>query len=252
MSNDLPIYLLTNTKHHWLIPGFVWLFQTYWGDRQPVHVFSYGRRDYFLTDRFPDIFTYTSLGRRNLPAGGWSTGLLNMIEQIESDFFILFLEDYWLNAPVRVDIVERLFDYVLRLDENDRLLRLDLTADRSSKGYTQWTRREGVRVILSNRNAPYQMSFQAGIWNKENLRQVLLPGESPWESEVNGTKRLQTYGHLKSMFVLGTLEHPVKYRPVYRTHKKQLDLSHIPQQPKEILSRSKRVVVPTGVKIKWV
>ena len=68
--------------------------------------------------------------------------------------------------------------------------------------------------------AKFSMSFQVGIWNSELMLSVLRRNESPWDSELRGTERVnELYGTLR---ILGTDSRPVEYQPVYRIHKQQL------------------------------
>jgi hypothetical protein len=53
------------------------------------------------------------------------------------------------------------------------------------------------------------MSMMAGIWNREQLLKVLVPGETPWEVELEGTPRVR---ELKDeMIVLGTRQWPLRH-----------------------------------------
>jgi hypothetical protein len=65
------------------------------------------------------------------------------------------------------------------------------------------------------------MSYQAAIWHKKNMRKVLEKGENPWESEVNGSKRV---GNLR---VLGTKPALLRYQPVWRSKKRKWQLEKI-------------------------
>jgi hypothetical protein len=69
------------------------------------------------------------------------------------------------------------------------------------------------------------MSYQAAIWNRDLLLEILVPKETAQESEVNGTKRLRGRDDIK---VLGTLERPLVYQPVYRAHRNRMQLDKIP------------------------
>lgn len=251
MSEILPIYLITNKKHHFLLPGFIYLFQKYWSNNQPINIFSYGEKDSILNRFLPDHFNYVSLGNDNLPVNRWSNGVLFMLDQIREDFFILLLEDFWLNSPVNLDAVMALYRYCNNFPDRDRMLRMDLTRDRASRGYTDWGSIDQARIILSNRSTAYQVSFQAGIWNRENLRIILQPAESPWEAEIKGTERFQKSKHLRSMFNLGTLDYPVKYRPVYRAGQKRLDLSSLDPVDKVTMQNKRMILYPKGTAIKW-
>ena len=55
-------------------------------------------------------------------------------------------------------------------------------------------------------NEKWRVSTQAAIWNKEILLKILKSNESPWDFEMNGTRRANKY----SAF-FGTNNHIIKY-----------------------------------------
>jgi hypothetical protein len=65
--------------------------------------------------------------------------------------------------------------------------------------------------VIESGDSQYQISLQAGIWNIDNLLKILIPNETPWEVELNGTERLKSYPDLK---VYGTRQWPMKYQIV--------------------------------------
>jgi hypothetical protein len=49
-------------------------------------------------------------------------------------------------------------------------------------------------------DAAYRVSTQAAFWEVETLRRLLVPGESAWEFEVNGSKRSFSDGELLAVW----------------------------------------------------
>lgn len=200
----IPVYLLTNNNHLWLLPGFTYLWNRYCN--QPVTVFGYD-----APNNLPDNFTFHSLGQQ-LPASQWSNGLLRLLDNAEK-YFILTLEDYWLYESVDMYKITTLSRLI-----NDNVLRVDLSGNRAS--YKQ------AIEIMPNMvetfgGTPYQMSFQAAIWHRDNLRKVLKKGENPWQAEINGSKRV------RNLRVLGTDKALLKYQPVWRSQQKRWQLDKI-------------------------
>ena len=218
--SDIEIVVFTNDNHLWLLRGFQYLFNKYWGSEQSVTVAGYTdpkRRKISLESNFK----FESIDNQNYPVRMWTNGIMKFLRSRDSKLFILFLEDYWLNSPVEISKVEKLYKFMQEF--TDRILRIDLTSDRASCGKVKpYFSLGNVELIETPPNSRYQMSFQTAIWNREHLINVLVPFEDPWEAEMNGTKRLAKRPDLK---VLGTLNQPVKYKPVYRTNRSSLDLS---------------------------
>ena len=86
---------------------------------------------------------------------------------------------------------------------------------------------KNFQVIESNKKTPYQMSFQTAIWNIPNMLRVMRMGESPWQSEIEGTTRLQEQEDLRDLRACGTISVPIKYAPVYRTNKQRFQLDRL-------------------------
>lgn len=224
----LPIICLTNDKHLWLLPGFMHLFSKYWPKRQ-VTVVGYSRPSFEM----PDGFGFHSISPANYPANRWSDGLIEYLHTMGETHFILMLEDYWLTEPVKTRTIETL-EGIIVSPQLYRVLRIDLTADRQLNPTARYRATWGETTIIQTAaDSDYQMSYQAAIWNKANLLKVLKEGENPWASEMNGTARLAKMTKLE---VLGTTVHPVKYRPVYRTHRDRLDLSSLSEEDKAFIT----------------
>ena len=186
-------------------------FNKYWGKDQLVDIVGFNKPTFNLEDNFQFI----SVASYNYPASKWTTALIEYLELIPDKQLIIFLEDYWLKEPVNVVCVESMWEYA---QTERRLLRLDLTADRkqhtSAFAYDVYN---GFDIIRTLQPTPYQMSYQCGIFNKENLLKLLVPNETAWQSEVEGSNRIPD-----SMLVLGTTCYPVRYVPTLRSHRKGL------------------------------
>lgn len=206
------ISVLTNDNHLWLLPGFQYLWNKYCG--LPVTIYGFKSPNNLAPN-----FQFKSLGKQ-LPASQWSDGLLMMLDDIEDDYFVFMLEDYWLYEQVDKVAIDMLLSYDYY--RGDDILRVDLSGNRAA--YKQHVEVEpnpiteinSYQMVETPTGTPYQMSFQAAIWHKENLRQVLRKGENPWQSEIEGSKRVTTR-------VLGTKPAVIKYQPVWQKGRWKLD-----------------------------
>lgn len=217
-------YCLTNEKHYWLLPPFLELHRHFW-PFQRVEVVGYGKPVQPLYGT-----PFHKIASTNYPVQQWSTGLIEFLQQLPDEYLVLMLEDYWLTAPVRGSVA-MLLNVVQSGYFGDKFLRLDLSADRAAQAYTLHERVAGFEIIATPSYSPYQMSFQAAVWHRENLLKVLVPNETPWEAEIAGTKRLRGSDWL----VLGTLQHPLKYTPVWRSQQGRLNLAGVPEKQQAYL-----------------
>ena len=208
----IPTIVLTNNRHLPLLRGFSYLWNKYAGEK-PVTIFGFDAPGFKL----PDNFVFHSLGEQ-LPVQQWSKGLRQAIEVLGQKSFILLLEDFWFYDRVNwqlINLVSKMMD--------DTILRIDLSGNRAS--YTKFARNIGqineYDIIETGPKAPYQMSYQAGIWHSQNLLNILRDDENPWESEINGSNRV------RNLRIIGTHPAAMYYQPVWRTKKKSWQLSRI-------------------------
>ncbi|MCK4816952.1 hypothetical protein KA005_14380 [bacterium] len=227
------VTVYTNDKNLWLLSGFQYLFKKYWSAKEEVRYVGYAPPG---NGTLTGEFTFVSIARRNYPASEWSTGILRSLDKFIEDgeeFMIMMLEDYWLIEEVNVEVVADLCNF---MDEQPRkILRLDLTADRCTRRRysTNFAKVGDTQIIRTSADSPYQMSYQAGIWNLKLMREILQPYENPWQSEVAGTKRLEAAGDKYT--VLGTTSPPVRYQPVYRSKRCSLDISKLPTEDHDMM-----------------
>ena len=126
-------------------------------------------------------------GVTNLHAGedkSWSMNLRFFLQQIPSEYVLLLLEDFFLDAQVNSGIIEEhlktlrdLSGTVLRLFPNPPF-------DYALNGHVGLG---GLHIL-----APYRVSLQAALWNKAKLQQLIRDSESSWQFELSGTKRSRT------------------------------------------------------------
>lgn len=196
------LVILTSDKTSWALRPFSWLFRKYWGEDQSVLVGGYSQPDSPL----PTGFEFVSLGNfEDYPAQRWSDGAIKFMNLISDDLVLWMLDDYWLVRQADVEAVQILADYMMHHPE---VARIDLTTDRLYAGNLQEHAPVARIDLVSNAlPVPYLFSTQAGIWRRKALLHFLRPGETPWETEINGTHRMND----ARACVLGTRQAPLRY-----------------------------------------
>ena len=205
---SIPVVVLTSERYHWALRPFAYLFNLYWSELQPVVV---------VTDRLPAFqlpgnFQAESVSQgQPLPKERWSDGLMEALDHLPASHFVLLLEDYWLTRTVDHAGVQSLAYYA---ELHPNVLRVDLTDDRQYNGHAQDIEAWGhYDLVETPGTSEYQMSLQAGIWNRLLLRSVLRPGLSPWEVELQLSPEL--HGR-KDLRVVGTRQSPLRYANVLK------------------------------------
>ena len=202
----LRVFVITCDKYLWVLKGFVHQFQKHWSTLQPVVVAGYTAPDWDL----PDNFSFHSIAPVEYPKDRWSTGLIEFLEEVDDEHFILLLEDYWLCRGVNHQAIGTLHELCTL---QPQILRMDLTDDRQYNGEVldfEHTPFYGCNdIVWTPPTSPYQMSLQAAIWNRKLMLEVLRRDESAWQVEIGGTAaNLRARG---DMWVLGTRQRPVRY-----------------------------------------
>lgn len=136
----------------------------------------------------------------------------------------------------RVDTaaIEIIYRYITE-DATD-IVRFDLTTDRLyAKDAIEAGAIGRLDLIETANGSDYQISTQPSIFDRDKLLKLIVPGESPWEFELNATRRAQGY----PWRVVGTRQAPVRVK--IAVNKGTFDLDTPWQVPPAILSLADRV-----------
>jgi hypothetical protein len=195
------VFCYTCDAYLWLLKPFIYLFDQYWSTMQEVIVGGFTPPEFPL----PDNYKFHQIDKKPYPKEMWSDGLIRLLQDYQDDVFVLLLEDYLLCRTVDHQGINTLADY-MRLGDNNDVVRFDLTADRLyGKGMHDIESWGHYDIIACDKDAPYEMSLQAAIWNRRNLLKLLRPGMTPWEVEIQTDMQVQPYR------VLGTRQYPIRY-----------------------------------------
>ena len=111
----------------------------------------------------------------------WSSNLASALHKINRKLVLLLMEDYFLDRPVNTARILALENYMR--SRNAACLRLlpSPGPDRPSE--------DNPEVGEIRNGAPYRLSLQAAIWDRDILLSLLRWGENAWELEVLGSRR---------------------------------------------------------------
>ena len=202
------IAITTCDKYLPVLRPMAWLLQKYWNPLPDVVIGGYTPPDFEL----PANFTFHSIGKmEDFPVNRWSNGLIKFLTEIPDEVVVLLLEDMWPVRSVHSDAVRILYDY---MNQFRYVARMDLTADRLyAHGMVSYGFVSYLDLIKSMPGSPYHLSTMPGLWRVEHLLAVLIPGESPWDVELQGTPRLS---HNQDVIVLGTRQWPMRNTLAFR------------------------------------
>lgn len=199
------IVVSVSDKYLWCLKPFSYLFNKYFSPVINVDVAGYSPPDFQL----PSNFIFHSIAQPQYPKEKWVDGFAKFLSGYNHSHFLLFLEDYWLSRKVNLSTIELMFQFI---ENNPRVMRVDLTSDRLYAGGVKDVGYYGHCDIIEAAGSQYQMSLQAGIWSTELFLDLLykLPEgtRSAWDVELTGTGVLNANPSIR---VFGTRQHPIRY-----------------------------------------
>jgi hypothetical protein len=195
--------VFTSDKTQWALQAFAHQWNKYVGDAWPVLVCGFTPPAFPL----PRYFKFHSIGPFDeFPVNRWSDAVIRLLSELEDEIILFTMDDFWLARKVDTEAIDTLALYMRR--DNPRVARLDLTTDRLYAGNLTEAGALGRLDLISNTYpVAYAMSFQNALWRRTELLKHLRPNESPWDSEINGTRRMEESNAL----ILGTRQAPMRY-----------------------------------------
>lgn len=112
----------------------------------------------------------------------WSESLQRCLKNIDTPYVLYLQEDYFLEAPVNIERVEQMLDY-LRTGVAD-VIRLH-----ECEGSGPWHPSAFPDLWQIDKHSRYLLALQAGLWRKDVLEAQLRSHESPWQLEIFGSRR---------------------------------------------------------------
>ena len=152
------------------------LFWKHWPDcPYPVYL-SANHREF----HHPRVKTLNAGSERN-----WTNQLRIQLESIDTPYVLMSLEDFFLRQPVSTAAVQQCLQALS--DLNGHMIRLVRRPgpDRPVPGHP------GIGSM--DQGAPYRVSTQAAIWNRQSLLGLMQRDESIWAFEVSGSERSRHY-----------------------------------------------------------
>ncbi len=134
----------------------------------------------------------------------WSSNLKKALNQVPSEKLLLLLEDFWIWQPVDTLAINEFPLLMDRLKASYLRLVPKPPPDEAIDGHPH------IGKIRKGSN--YRVSFQASIWRRDVLQQLLTAGESAWEAEMNASIRSCSLdGEFLSVSKMPKEKWPIRY-----------------------------------------
>jgi hypothetical protein len=222
MDTDCTILILSCDKYADLWKPFFQQFHKHWKDcPYPVVLGS-------------NTVVYKNKKVRTIlsgPDSDWSTSLLSILQQIETPYVFLWLDDIFPISDVRT---KRFADALASLGKNDGVHMHMMPTPKPDEQLANG------KYGVYKKGAPYRVN-SVGFWGVAALRNLLLPGESPWSFEIMGSYRSSfTDGFYCSMKPLFERLHVIEKGKIFQDAHEYCQKHGIP------LDLSKRPILASG------
>ena len=196
------VFLTTCDAYLPALKCMAWTMKKYWKPLPEVAVLGFTPPDFEL----PENWSFCSIGKQeDYPFGKWSNALIDFLNEVPDEVFLLMLEDMWPTRPVDTEALDILYRYMIQFEY---VAKMDVCGDRLyAMGMIPYGNVGRIDLVKSMPGSPYHLSLMPGFWRKKHLLNVLIPNESPHQVEMIGTARLS---HNQDVIVLGTRSWPLR------------------------------------------
>lgn len=173
MTDKFTILIGTCDKYSFLWKDFATLFNRYWDSNIKV-------RKYFLSETLSEEiegFEFITPGK--VP---YSDCIKNALDIIQTPYVLWLQDDYFLRKTINKEKFKYYFDFI----EKNNVDRLGIKDD--SKYYAKSKFIDEIWKI--DPKSQYTISMQASIWNVSYFKKCLNSNETPWQFELDGTRRI--------------------------------------------------------------
>ena len=170
--DDISILVVSCDKYIDVLTPFADTFETYWSDCPIVN-------RYFLLNEL----TFERDGWRTINVGkdiSWSANLILSLDQIRTDFVLIFFEDMFLSKKVDNELLGLQLESFYNSDKSY----IKLISEPKPNGRKI---NEFFGEII--RGDIYRSTAPAALYDVGLLKELLLPTENAWQFELNGSRR---------------------------------------------------------------
>ena len=180
MNSDYTVLINSCDSFEDCWPAFFRLFAKYWPSCDARLLLNTERKDWSFEGAVIECTKVALTTKRGLT---WSECLLAALDRIDTPFVLYMQEDYFLDHPVDVAVVDRSIEVLRRRPD---IQQIGLSRH-GSMGPFLVSDEPGYVVV--RRNARYRISTQASLWRVETLKSYLRAEENGWMFEIFGTMR---------------------------------------------------------------
>ncbi|MBQ8291233.1 MAG: hypothetical protein IJX88_01810 [Clostridia bacterium] len=194
MNNDCSILLLTCDNYVDVAQQNIRLIEKFWNNR-PFGIFVGTEKKGFDCEGEGINILYSNESQ-------WSKRVRQYLEVIPTEYVLVMLDDFFVEQEVDND---RIISILEQMKINKNIASTLLIPTKKKKGKI-------INGLLERkRNQRYLMTWQIGIWKKEDLLFLMRDNENPWESEIFGSLRARFLSQKNFCCLPQNTSLPIKY-----------------------------------------
>jgi hypothetical protein len=137
---------------------------------------------YLITEtKIPEIDNVNVV---NIKSNNWSGVLLGGLKKIAGQHVILILDDMLIVEKVNQDLIKKTFNFI---QLNNDIACITIGGNDTTRVECEY--KDNPNFLLVAQDSPFRVTTSPSIWNKKHLIELIEEGESPWQFELNGTRR---------------------------------------------------------------
>lgn len=188
-NGDISVIIQTCDEYEFLWHGWYLSFKNNWD-------WSLGWPIYFCTETkstpFKDKRITTVNTAKSENPSGFSNRLSKALSGITTKYVLYIQDDMWLKSKVDGDELKNCLYLLKHFGWNSIKVHEKIWFNYDLRKTNHFV--GGKRLLKYDRESEYLLTHNAAIWNREFLLDSMIPDESPWRNELDGTERIRN-GH---------------------------------------------------------
>lgn len=178
MNKDCTFFLSTYDGGEDLWEGFFKALSVQWPEMDMPIVMNTETKTYSFPGYEIKTFQPSLLKKQ-----AWAERLIATLNHVETDYVLLFLEDFWLDRPVDDAFFRKTLQW---MKENPDVANFSYYPCAPGQNLPDF---RFERFERRPQCCPYKFNCQVGLWRTKELISFLRPHESPWDWEIYGSMR---------------------------------------------------------------
>ena len=185
MNNSTAILVLSCDKYAAIWPSFFDFFFKYWSDC-PFPIYLGTNSEKYNRSNVIQVFSNKKTT--------WSEELTAILNQIKEENIIIILEDYFIYEKVNNNDIYKCIDALQKHDA--AYIKLGCFPKQYDSLWPGKALAGDSGFIEIEKGSQYRLCLQTALWNKNILKELLIPSENPWQFEIEASKRSNKLDHV--------------------------------------------------------